>query len=85
MQFSSHGRNGVASVDDVLRTVTRRVEGIRRLLNNQPRVESLRQYHQDVLSLSVNFDIVGTPAPHLSKGGGGGFEIQAKISKGGGG
>ena len=52
MQFSSHGRNMIASVDDVVRTVTRRVEGIRRLLNNHPTEESLQQYHQDVVTLS---------------------------------
>ena len=56
MQFSSHGRNRVASVDDVVRTVTRKVEGIRRLLNSQPTEESLRQYHQDALTLSVCFE-----------------------------
>ena len=46
MQFSGHGRNRVASVDDVVRTVTRRVKGVRRLLNSQPTEESIRQYHQ---------------------------------------
>ena len=35
MQFSSHRRNSLASVDDVVRTVMRRVEGIKRLLNSQ--------------------------------------------------
>ena len=40
MQFSSHRRNRVASIDDVVRIVTRRVEGIRRLLNSQSTEES---------------------------------------------
>ena len=57
MQSSNHGRNRVASVDDVVRTVTSRVEGIRRLLNSHhPTEESFRQYHQEALTLSVNFE-----------------------------
>ena len=56
MQFSSHGRKRVALLDDVVRAVMRRVEGIRRLLNSQPTEESLRQYHQDSLTLSVSFE-----------------------------
>ena len=56
MQFSSHCRIRVASVDDIVRTVTRRVGGIRRLLNSQLTEESLRQYHQDALTHSVNFE-----------------------------
>ena len=43
-------------VDDVVRTVTRRIEGVRRLLNSQPTEESLCQYHQDALTLSVKFE-----------------------------
>ena len=54
MQFSIHGRNRVTSVDNVVRKVTRRKEGIRRLLNSRL-TESLRQYHQDALTLSPNF------------------------------
>ena len=56
MQFSNHGRYRVASVDGVVRTVTKRVEGIRRLLNSHPTEESLHQYHQDALTLSVRFE-----------------------------
>ena len=56
IHFSNHGRNRVASVDDVVRTVTRRTEGIRRSLNSHPTEESVRQYHQDALTLSVNFE-----------------------------
>ena len=56
MQFSSHGKNRVVSVEDVVGTVARRVEDIRHLLNSQPTAESLRQYHQDALSLSVSFE-----------------------------
>ena len=39
MQFSSNCRNRIASAEDVVRTVTRRVEGIRLLLNSKPTEE----------------------------------------------
>ena len=58
MQFSNHGRKRVASVDDVATTVTRRVEGIRDLLNSHPTEESLRQYRHDALTLSVNVELL---------------------------
>ena len=40
MQFLSHCRNRAASVDDVVRTMMRRVEGIRRLLDSHSTEES---------------------------------------------
>ena len=58
MQFSNHGRKRVALVDDVVRTVTRRVEGIRRFLNSHPTEKSLSQYRHDALTLSVNFELI---------------------------
>ena len=48
MQFSSHRRNRVAPVDDVVRTVARIVEGIRRLLNIQSTEKSCSSLSNDI-------------------------------------